>query len=151
MAEKTKNKKSDNQVGIFLSKLLEENNKNVRNIIREELEYYIENKAEQIAEMVVEQIGKKGAVISEGSTTKVTPAGNQNDAMSIEDAENMGYDMAEIRKRIAQTHNPMASINETMKGQGNANKTVDDNGNLVEVEENPELDKRLKKDYSNYL
>lgn len=143
----TKKSKTNNQVGAFLSKLLEENNKNVRNIIREELEYYIENKADNIADMVVEKINKTGNIISESNDST-----NNEGAVSVDQAEEMGYDMKEIRKRLSQKYSPVGgNIQETVQGGGNSNKIADDNGNLVEVEENPELDKKLKRDYSNYL
>jgi hypothetical protein len=42
-------------------------------------------------------------------------------------------------------------VQQTLQGNGNANKIADEQGNMIDVPENPELDKKIKRDYSDFI
>lgn len=119
----------------------------VRKVVREELDFYFDKLDKKINEALQGRGGSQ--VISEQTAGTMKTDNFETPAFD----EDLDYDMNEIRKRLSEKHNPLnrSTVNETLQGQGNANKIADEQGNMVDVPDMPEIDKKIKRDYSDFI
>jgi len=123
----------------------------IKRVIREELDFYFEKMNRRIDEA----LRSGGTVPASGRVNQPSSQKIQNETFETEGFDgDLDYNIEEIRKRIAEQHNPMKPANtvpQTLQGNGNANKIADEQGNMIDVPENPELDKKIKRDYSDFI